>query len=816
MSASLARRSNIAPAAVGLALLGAAVPGLSPSSPAVAGAAVAFESMLPAADCVRLLAADGRLYGGLPAGGVVVWDPADPEAYVRWTTAEGLSSDQVVDLAHSGRSLWVATANGGLTRIRGGAAPEFRRLTATLEQMELSAVAATVRDGSEIAYYGLPAGGVGVVIDGLPGIVYTTANSDLVDDRVQDLAVFQGALWVATPAGISRFAGNVFGDRSAGLPDPGVRVLAASGDTLLLAGTEAGVARWDVGAQAWQPLAGVGGPVADLAALPEGIWALLAGESATDRLYLRAGDVWVGRELPLPLTRAVAGLGNDLWVAGEARDPEMSFRSGRAFLARREPETWATWTTDESLMPSAGAVAVGPDGGLWVGSRTADAFGRLRDGAWLQIWRTVSAADSAGLFNHDGPILDLTVLPDGEVWLIQFDKGGLLRLRPPESGRPTAADFSHVTPDNSALSTTRLLALVRHPDGPLLVLGENGVDVLLAPDAWRDPDSWVHLSSADGLGGDRVAAAAATARDVIWFAVQNVGLVRWDLNGPGGAGGDLTWRDETDDLWSAPVTSLPRHADLSPATTAVLAADPDGSLWAGMGGSVAHLAATTFLDVIEVWREKVAAEEQGLLPKGAGGVVALDLAPGGDVWVAVDTGINRILRSGGATGVEAYVSPVTYVERNLALLYSPDIIAGLPAGACSDMAISADGRRLLVGLETGAATAAVPAGGFGADPLSGLYLYPNPYRPGRDGDLKLGGIAADVRYSSDGIPLEGGAAVAIYNLEGELVFGDAHVEGDVGFWDGLSDEGVRVATGLYVVRITLAGHDAVKTLALVR
>lgn len=794
--------------------------GLILCAAAVASAqSVEFTEILRAKRCEVLLPVAGRLYGGLADGGVVVWDPATPDSYQRWTSADGLTDNHVTDLAFSGSYLWVATANGGLTRVAlNGGQPGFRKYASQLGGLQLTAVAGTVQGETELVFYGIAEGGVGIINNGLPGTVYTADEHGLIDNRVTALAFFQGDLWVGTEAGMSRFAGNLFSDQNTGLLHQRIRTLHAAGDTLLLAGTNRGVARWIPAEDRWEHIAGIDFWVGDLAIDAGGIWALRTSTGSQDHLWYWDGAAWTSVELPAPKTRAIATDG-DLWIAGEIQAAGMSNQIGRAFLGRWDQTNWETWTTDESLPLAVDGLAIAPDGSLWLGSGNGQAVSQRRTDDWFHIYQLATAEnDSSGLFAFGSNIMALAALPGGEVWFGQRTQG-LLRFVPAGTQGETTDRYDHVTVANSALTSDRVTRIVQHPDGPLLFLTENnGVDVLLAPARWQDPMQWVHLpTDQSGLHGAFVRDAALERRDVFWFAVNEVGVVRWDINGTDGAQDALAWTNPGAQVWSSPLAQVV-GSTIGLGETRGLAVTTSGSIWAGGSGGVVHFRynlSTGADSLLAAYKEKDDVFVDGLLTSS---VEDIELDANGDLWVAMDAGLNRIRTRDETTTIDAYTSLASYFNYGFAndTRYSSDIISGLPGGQVFELAAAPQDRRVLVGTAMGVAIIDIAPRGEGpTDPLAGLYMYPNPYPGDAAGaQLKLGGISAEVSISNNAY--QGGAAVEIYNLEGQQIFINDHVASDSGFWEGRNLLGNEVASGLYVVKVVLQGRTAFRTLAVVQ
>ena len=307
--------------------------------------------------------------------------------------------------------------------------------------------------------------------------------------------------------------------------------------------------------------------------------------------------------------------------------------------------------------------------------------------------------------------------------------------------------------------------------------------------------------------------AVVERNDVIWFAVEDVGLVRWDLNGSAGPDDTLTWHDQSDDVWSTPVAEFPGSGNDAEKVKG-LALAPDGTIWAGGNGLVrfSYDADTGETTVHESWSEKTSSFADGLVNGSVSDVV---VDGNGDCWVASATGLNRIRTRGTVTTVDTWIDLRNFYGNSLyQLLYSPNVVAALP-GISYDpygkLAVDRTGLRVAVTADQGAALLSIVRYNAGqSDETITAYCYPNPVTPGTgDDQLMLGGIAADAAADDP-------ATVEIYNLEGQLVYRDRYVTAGVGFWDGNNRYGRPVAAGVYLVRVTWRGSHAVHNLAVVR
>jgi len=771
-----------------------------------------FESMLLARDFSCLLEHDNTVLGGLDGGGMVVWDPASPGAETRWFAGDGLSGNFITDLTWSGRFIWAATLDGGLTRIDNpGPNAQFRQYTSNLGSLAVTAVTGAIIGGSEWVYYGMDNGGVGRIVDGISGAIYTADQDGLIDDNVTAVQVFQGDLFVGTPVGISRFANNIFTDQNTGLDNLLIHTLSLDADGDLLAGTDSGVYSWNAVSETWTRVGTLSLPVHHLNASGDRLWALARLGNGVGVLLYREGGVWTTVDLPLPLCHAMYA-GTTVWVGGPVRPANMTTNNAWAWYGRMDPDlSFDTWQMDASLVANAEGITYGTDGLAWIGSHTAQSLSKREANGWTHLYEVATVAnDSTGLFNHYANILAMATGTDGTIYAGQYSSG-LLALD------TVTGSTDHITQWNSGLNDHHILNLVVHPDGPLIVMhdwqDEEKVEVLTDPANWQGPENWITLPrGSGGLGtGPGVWDALVERRDVIWFAVQGVGLVRWDVNGDfAGPDDPLTWHDFSDDRWDDPVSNFSGTAN-DPKEAVSLALGPDGLLWAG-GNGVTRFHYDSIgrdAEVADHWSEKASAFEAGLI---SGTVKDLAIDRHGDAWVATWVGLNRIRLVGSGSEVDAWLDVGNYFANPAyGLLYSPNVLTTLPGGNYRKLVVESEGRRLLLSSDRGAVEITVgDKAAVGGDPLSALYLYPNPYHPARgEGVLNLGGVTID-RVNDDA------ATVEIYNVEGQLVYRFPYANSEDGFWSGTNRKGNPVVTGMYVVKIMWNGATAIRSLAVVR
>jgi|GEM_PF-1905372 len=778
---------------------------------------VEFEPLQPAWQISCLMEYGDQVYAGLDGGGLLTWGVDDPAVAERWFAGQNISGNIVTDLVWTGEHFWVASLDGGLSRITNiDTDPESRYYTNNLGSMRITSVTGTIIGGTERVYYAMAGAGIGLITNGVSSSTYDE-DSGLISNDVNALQFFQDDLFIATDLGVSRFANNVFTDQNAGLSSVVIRDLALDPDGNLLACGNGGVYRWDSDNQAWTLLGGLSVWLFELSVSGDQIWTLGRDGSGEAVLGFSTGGAFTTVDTPAPHLWSALHAGQDVWLGGKVRDESMFSALGLAHWARRsENGDYETWQIDAGLVYNTTGLAIAPDGRVWLGSHNGYAIsGGLPDEPWNSVYEVATAEnDSNGMFNHSGNVLGVGAGVDGLVWATQFYSGVLRH-------DPIQGTTEQMWPENCALDGVNVLNVVTHPAGPVFFLHDDNdaglVDLLVDTEHWRNDANWVALPRGQGgLGnGDVCFAALVERNDVIWFAVEDVGLVRWDVNGDNaGPDDELTWLDPNDDRWDEPVSSI-SGSPYDPELAQSMALAPDGSIWFGGNGLVRFSytlpsAVSLVTTHEESWGEKIAPNLDGLIN---GNVADVAVDANGDLWALTRSGLNRLRTRGATTHIDAWLDLGNYyANSNYPALYSYTAISPLPGMTYRRMAIDAAGRTLAVCGDQGASLVRVGAssGGTG-ETLAGLFVYPNPWTPGsgEEGLLKLGGFAADATNNDP-------ALVEIYNLEGQLVFRHSKVSNETGFWNGNNRVGQPVSTGMYVVKTSWQGQIAALTLAIVR
>jgi len=766
-------------------------------------------------------AVGGSVYGGMAKGGLVEWNPGSESVRRFLTRSDGLGGNFVTDLAYTGVSLWVATADGGLTAMinPGSNNESLRNYSSALSSLAITSVTGLVVGSNERVYYGTQSDGIGEITGGLPGAYYTEQNG-LIDDSIDALAMNDAIVLIATPTGISRFANNTFQNFTFSNPaEERVNAMGMTEDGTIYAACERGLRRWNDELLMFEMITGGTLVFRDVAFDGNTVYAV----SVNNHVFRYADEVASEiQEFPTAPddydqdAYSVAARNGEVWVGGKADTDAMTTEAGNS------SEPWFGWADRAGAeIDIFDTCIIGVPGGFdgvafdhrnrpWFGGRSGDGLAGYTGDGWYNIYELATAAnDSNGLFNHSGAVLSIAS-HEGTLWSCQFTIGGM-GIEPadePGGQEEWSLHYEWGRPNQGR----RYIEVATHPDGQVFFCtdGEGtdvdlAVDVLVDPEHSRDEAAWIHLTPAM-VGGNAVRAVAVERRDRIWFAVIGVGLRVWDINGEAGPDDPLTWTDFSDDIWNPVPIRFVGDSSLDLGGTNAIVVDQRGHLWVG-GAGLVEMTYDHFFDEVTLvteWEQKDQVFVDGLLGQSVQG---LGIDRNADLWALTSGGLNCLHfdEDGVVLEVDAYTDLASYFDLDPAL-YSPSIIVAMPGGTYRRMAASQDGSRLAMTTDLGACMVSVPVkGDTGPADLSEAYIYPNPFPgSGGDGSLHLGGVDTD----------ESSAEVDILNLEGQVVAKSAGVLLDSAFWDGTNRQGRPVASGLYLVRIEHAGEVVVRTLAI--
>ncbi len=781
----------------------------------VVAQSVDFESILIQRKLNCILEQGDKVVGGLDGGGLLIWDREDPQQATRLTAGSELSGNNVTALAWSGRYIWVATMGSGMTRIANlNTTPEYRFYTGNIGSLNITAVTAEIIGSSERVYYGMDGAGIGLITDGLGGALYTAEQDGLIDNNINDLQIFNGTLFAATPSGISLFANNIFTDQNNGLTDLNITELVVDPDGNLVAGGDDGVFLWHPDSETWTNM-GWTSQVVDLNGNDDFLWVLGVSISA----FYNGGN-WTTVSLPYSRPSAIAA-GQDVWVGGQWVDSGMHSSTGMAWYGEYDAGQGAftSHIVDAGLVFNPYGVTFDSEGTTWVGSASGKAASGHNGDDITNIFQLASADnDSSGLFTRWSGMFALAADYDRSLVYVDQYSNGIIR-HDLLTGQQDLMFGGTCGLEETPFINSSVVNLTVHPDGTLIVTydehHDSKVRFLTNPENWRGDANWFDASppGTDGItNGKSIWDALVVRNDVVWFAVESVGLMRWDINGySAGPDDEITWSDFSDDRWAAPIASIDGTDNDPTQAFTHLALAPDGSIWFGGNGITRFSYDESFGDstLEEAYGQKTAPFVTGLI---TGNVSDLGVDANGDLWVATREGLNRVRWGTIVPEIDTYFNLANYFSNSLyTSLYSPNVVSALPGGVYNRVAVSQDGQRVAMTTALGAVAWNIPPKSeVATQSLASVYCYPNPWTPENETDrLKLGGLAADA--NSDDL-----ARVEVYNLEGQLVYVNKNVRGDIGFWDGNNRVGKPVATGMYLLKVAWHGLSTTRTLAVVR
>lgn len=791
---------------------------------AVAAQTPEFHPMVIGHRIVRLQAVDGMVYIGLKQGGVVQWDSATQTVVRHLTRGDGLGGHVVQDLAWSGSRLLIATKDGGLTAIADpGGSDEFIEVYSFgLSSLDITcAVGQQVASGERI-YYGTRDRGVGVIEARDLGASYTI-DDGMIDDAIIDLALVGDVLLIATEEGISRFENNVFEN----VPyDDGFMVndLEIAADGTIMAATTAGIQKWNDEERVWEL---VDGAVTFLRLAVDGLG--MVGLTNGNTVYRIDADGFSQITTPdepdderLYVDAAVS-VDDRLWVGGMIRLQEHVGASlaGRPWLAEagaadamlHEFDTCQIGGRDSEASDSEGfsGVAVDSRGRAWAGNSQGDGLVMFDGEHWENYVRKDSEDEGFdGFFNYGSGMLALARSGDA-IWFGSYTMGAGRFVPPTVPG--DAGEWMLLQPENSAMQVDGVIAIATHPDGAILFCSdaapyfgspnhELGVDILLDPENPEEEASWTHLYPRDLDAGNVVLTAYVERRDVVWFAVENKGLKRWDINGlDAGPDAEITWADHTDDHWSESFAHTDQGS-LELTSVRAIVADDEGVLWAGGSGLTRFVFTPNAPELTEL---------QSWSVNTGGGLGLLDQAVTGlavdrnqDVWALSGRGLDRVHIGADGIEIDAFTDLESWGEVND--FYSYEHVAALPGQFYRQMDVSADGTSIVVSSTSGGVLVTIPERVENPSHEITAHLYPNPFTgEGGNGLVNLDEIVVDQQNP---------ARLEILNVAGQVVYRNSDLV-SMAIWDGRNRLGERVASGLYLVRLEQGGQVKVMTLAVV-
>ena len=494
-------------------------------------------------------------------------------------------------------SLWVSTYGGGLLRFKEG---KFTRYT-TREGLSDDQVRMVYEDRTGNLWIGTFSRGVSVLREGR--FTHYTVREGLAHNNIKSIVEdAQGDIWIATfGGGVSRFSQGkfkTFTERD-GLPSDNVREVFRDRRGDLWFATPRG-----------------------LGLLRHGRFQRFTAKQGLSNNHIftlredRDGNLWIGTEggglrryFDGRFTSFTAqdGLASgDIKALFEDREGSLWIGTNGGGLCRLRERNYTVYTTKEGLSDNhATAVCEGRDGGLWIG--TINGLNRFAGGKFNPF------VARGGLSSNN--VMALLEDRAGTLW-VGTHSGGLNRV---SGGQVTA--FSR----RDGLSHDIVNALCEDRRGNLWVgTAGGGLNVLsLDSGGHRAGRRRIgHVTTADGLAGDRVLVIRETRDGSIWVGTRG-GLSRLELKNDCAAPPCL-----------ARVTNYSAGDGLPGVVVSALYEDGDGTLWAGTrDGGLARFTAFT------AGRFQSLTVKQGLAENT---ILQILAEPSGALWLFGDRGYSRL------------------------------------------------------------------------------------------------------------------------------------------------------------------------------
>jgi serine/threonine protein kinase/ligand-binding sensor domain-containing protein len=552
---------------------------------------------------------DDTLWAG-GDGGLVRWDLAEG-TYSKLGQADGLASNRITDLlVDEAGVLWIAT-DAGINRDDGQTMTTYDEA----DGLDASWIQALFLDQAGGLWAGSRDGDRGLnYYDGqswgpppIPPLPLESPNVQVLDGNEQD-----GLVVGLEDQGLAHFDGETWRVLTSddGLPGDGV-LDALLTDDALWASFDLGVARLDL-EMGVQQIVTHTNVYAIHQATDGQLW--FGGEWRTIRFDPDSGD-WQTFETspgPLPawLVTDIVEDENGLWFA--------TYGGGAAFY---DGSRWQTWATEEEVGGNRiEAIRQDRSGVLWF-THPGSGLSRYEPGS--NTWQVFGQAQGA-LDWPAPPAID----GDGNLWL--GDYGALLRYDGQGWQRLTAPELADV----------EVYDVENGPGGVQWLVTDGGL-------LRHDPagEEWTPFTAADHPIVEDIWSLLAASDGSLWLGGE-AGVVHYD---------GTAWR-------------TPDASGTAPQMIDDLAEAPDGSLWMAADGQLVQLAADRWYSLAwpsDGWLDRVAVGPDGRVWAGGEGlgrydpasgdwqlftpadglvhrlVEAIQVTPGGVVWIGTEAGISR-------------------------------------------------------------------------------------------------------------------------------------------------------------------------------
>lgn len=281
----------------------------------------------------------------------------------------------------------------------------------------------------------------------------------------------------------------------------------------------------------------------------------------------------------------------------------------------------------------------------------------------------------------------------------------------------------------------------------------------------RSNGTWGSISLTQTSSSNTVGKVAVDQRGQVWVAVHGKGIVVYDIE---------TGQQRL-------LSSTFNNGDLPQLTVRALECDLDGQMWVGTHDGIRVFSPSQVFGSVNINGQKIVIkDENGINELLLKETIINDIETDGAnrKWIAtMGTGV-RLVSSDGREIIHSFTA------ENSPLL----------SNNVNCVAIDDQSGEVCFGTDKGIvcfrsdATAA-------SDNFGNVYAYPNPVKPEYNGPIAITGMANN-------------SAVKITDIAGNLVF-ETTSEGGQAIWNGLTYEGKRPSTGVYLV--FCANEDASQT-----
>ncbi|MEA3345559.1 MAG: two-component regulator propeller domain-containing protein [Chloroflexota bacterium] len=398
------------------------------------------------------------------------------------------------------------------------------RTFTTADGLVANEVWAILQDGDGALWVGTTAGASRY--DGESWRTFTTADGLATDHVTSILQDEDGALWFGTTAGASRYDGESWRTFTTadGLATDHVTSILQDEDGVLWFGTTAGASRYD--GESWRTFTTDDGLAADY------VTSILQDEDGALWLGTTAGASRYDGESWRTFTTADGLAANEIWTIFQDEKGTLWFGTDGGGVSCYDGESWRTFTVEDGLAADyVASIFQDRDRALWFG--TVGGLSRYDRESW-QFFTT-----SDGLVNND--VTSIFQDKEGALWFSTWG-GGLNRYN--------RGNWRTFTTDDG-LAADYVTSILQDEDGALWFGTTAG--------ASRCDGRWRTFTTADGLAADYVTSILQDEDGALWFGTTE-GASRCDGE---------SWRTFTtaDGLAADYVTSILQ--------------DEDGALWFG-------------------------------------------------------------------------------------------------------------------------------------------------------------------------------------------------------------------------------------------